>query len=419
MFGGASSMGSGEHKSQTSLDSLKFYVIGRGRYKSFQIEASDDIDMRQTLPLECREAYSAIKNYLRNYDDDSWASFRDALVNQRQGGSRNQRALLGFQEDIWAPAVASNLESHTGLIGDEHNLQLTTGGSICFDVKVLKMMTRKQNDNLDLNHDMTRARAIEVLRILHTKIRQWPKEMSDAIFRGPEGDDGFEGIQSAESWPQNAADEPFSRASNQDFQYGPDYVDSDEGPTFRTTEKPWGLLVAIIKPNQEDEFADDNSFQLSAGAIKGGHKHNDMYSIVKKGPSNAFGTRKDLEKLEWVSNGRAAVGLKRSDGRVFIEAWKYDDSMPQMLKQVGTSFVVFVPPAGLAKTDGYYTSNEPNYDSLVLWATDFDAKALWPHISVGQKRTEKITKRLLGQGQHLDVQEFGHRGGHYVEIKIM
>jgi hypothetical protein len=35
-------MGSGERKSQTSLDSLKFYVIGRGRYKSFQIEASDD-----------------------------------------------------------------------------------------------------------------------------------------------------------------------------------------------------------------------------------------------------------------------------------------------------------------------------------------------------------------------------------------
>jgi hypothetical protein len=52
------------------------------------------VDMRQTLPLECREAYSAIKNYLRNYDDDSWSSFRDALVNQRQGGSEKSTSFV-------------------------------------------------------------------------------------------------------------------------------------------------------------------------------------------------------------------------------------------------------------------------------------------------------------------------------------
>ena len=428
---GASSMSSGEHKSQVSLDSLKFYVVGRARYKSFQTEASDAVDMRNTLPLGCTRAFESLKSYLQGVGQ--WATFRDALIGTRQGGSKYDRALEGFVDDVWSPAVRGELESHNGLISDEHNPQLTTGGSLCYDVKVLKLMSKKSSsDHLDLNNDLSRTRAIEILRIFHTKIKQLPDALAEVLFRGPEGDDGFEGIQSAESWPSNAADEPFASAANEDFQYNPDFVDDDNSvPTMKATARPWGLLVAIVKPGQEEEFA--NEYEELSADMRGGGKRSkevskpgDMYALVKRGPSNAFGTRKELEKLEWTTNGRATVGLKHFTegplkGQSVVEAWAYDESMPQLLSQLGHSrIVVFVPPSKLGKADGYYSSEDPDWASLVMWALDFKAHALFPmHASPSASRDEKIAMKVLAaSATAVDPKDHGRRGGQYLLVSV-
>jgi hypothetical protein len=448
MLGGASSMRSGEHKSQISLDSLKYYVVGKGRYKSFQLERSDDVDMRNVMPLGAYEAFESMKAYLESAG--RWKSVRDALIGTRDEGSKNENAYQGFIEDVWAPAVRGSLESHTGLVGDMHMPQLTSGGTICYDVKVLKMLPRRSSfQDMDINGDITRTRAIEILRILRTKIAQWPAPLAEVMFRGHEDSDGnIQPIQT-DTWPHNASDEPFSGFINSDFQYNADFVGPDgSGPTFQATEKPWGLLVAIIKPGSEDEFEQEFEVVSASRSVSGGakafkahHKDHkseylkdlkdtkdlkDMYAFTKIGPTNKFGTRKELTELEWVTNGHAAVGLK--DG--FIEAWRWHSTMPKLLQSLNKSqnnvyhvYHVYIPAKTAGRADGYFATDEPDWASMIPWALEFSASCSVPRAAAAAAETavaEKMARKMLGMKTSMpDVKSRGHRGGNYIEIQCM
>lgn len=406
--GGNLGMANGEHRDDVDLGGEKFYVVGRGRYRNWQLDAPEgpegpQVDMRNVLPLEAPLAFTALRDALQQ--QNAWQPARAALVQAgidaealpADAEATNENALEAFCKAVWGPTVRGALEAHSGFVPDEHKPQLLSGGRVCFDVKICKLLPRKARDrDADINGDITRTRAIEVLRMLRTRIASWPVELSRVLFRGQAAEDGtYPGIQNGFELPENDADEPFSRLPNDAFRYAPEYEGQPDpatgvppGPVVQVIENDWGLRVNIIKPAAEEE-------------LEGGEK--DMYTVVRgQDAHNRFGTRSELRRLEWLTDGKAFVGLQQlDDGSSMIEAWKWASSMPQLLQPLlakGRVFV-WVPPEHAGRADGYYaaaTAQVPHWAAIELWALDFYAT---PASRLAQPETPRQmrTARLLNR----------------------
>ena len=229
MQGGLIGMRNGEHRRGLHLAAEKYYVLGRARLRGFDLD--EETDLRETLPLGAQEVHAAIRA-------SDW--------NPRANNA--QRNFNSFVEKVWQPAVAENVEASSELVQGP--------GHFCFDVKVSKLMPRKTHDDDDINGSITRTRAIEILRILRTKLSQLPQAFMRILFRGPKVNDRRVGVVRGQ-FPDNEHDEPFSQNENDDFLYSSKY-DKDEGPQYETFEKDWGLLIAVIKPRKNiDAVRDD------------------------------------------------------------------------------------------------------------------------------------------------------------------
>jgi hypothetical protein len=331
----------------------------------------------------------------------------------------DQEVFFEFVNKLWSPTVKGLLESHSGLIPDEHNPQLTMGGSISFDVKVMKLMKRKFNTNEDINADISRARAVEVLQILRSKFAGWPEAFLQVIFKGP-NDRGIQGLD-----PDS---EPFFKSTDDAYAYLPSYVDEEgNGPILKAIREDWGLILCIVKPDSQQNFEESEyGIQQDAaleGELGGGlsTKH-DSYGLLK-GPhkTNRFGNRNDLVHLDWRCK---YLGLQEMHGLLLIRAYKWNKATHQCVQDLFNehkTLFVFVPPRGQGRSDGYYSNNEEDYGLMKPWIQYFNATALWAPQRPSLAEDIFVWKALLfNQPKHKsDLADWGLRGGHLLEIKML
>lgn len=470
-------MRDGEHRAHVGLQGQKFYVIGRARYKPFEVDSADAeaADYRNILPLDAAQAYKAIQAsleaqglwdpveaYFRSADggpEDGAAEAAEADgAAEGPGGAGAADPFRGFLSTVWAPTVRDHLVAHSGLTASEHAPLLTTGGHFCFDVKLARLMSKKgrqlgynpdAEEDLDINGNITRTRAAELLRILHTKLSELPNPFIKALFRGQEAEDGsYPGIQSDVKWPDNDSDEPFASAPDAAFRYHPDYsgaAGAGGAPAFRVVERPWGLLLAVIKPGAEADFeTSDGSNWPEAGAVgapaaeaveespapeeespaaadlqgglEGGQQDGlqGLHQELKGQAQGAspWGSMADLSGggFTWLRAGNTILGyspelIGGKTPAMFVRAHRYGPEMASLIttarKSAPGPVVVWFPPAGTFKTEGYYGSaNAMNAPLMAPWVSAFGAT----HGSPSFKRP-------------LDPQDFGLRGGHFLYLE--
>lgn len=265
--GGASiGMKNGEHRTPDGrLDGQKYYVIGRARYRALEV-APNPANMLNVMPLMALDAFAAMRQTIRAKSSATWATVRSAFCDAHPeapaGPPTDRKALSGFVHGIWAPRVKATLEAHQGFVSEgQHTPLLDSGGYFCFDVKLCKLMKRRDRTmDQDINYDITRVRAIEVLRILRTKFAELPEAFRNAFFRGPADADGnYNGIPQDAQWPLNDRDEPYATSADDDFTYAESYGGPDRAPTWRVVEKEWGLVLLMIKPGRE---ADADAYEF-------------------------------------------------------------------------------------------------------------------------------------------------------------
>jgi hypothetical protein len=376
--GGALGMASGEHFTPKNVG-LKYYVVGRGRYAKFYIDPSTDVDMRNVLPLSAHTAFYAMRDAIA---DETWNAFTKDLT--KDADASDDDAFQAFIEVVWKPTVDAYLEAHSGLIGDEHNPQLTSGGVMCFDVRLMKLMARKTKDDGDINGDIGRTRAVELLRMIHTRLNELPREFTQALFRGPKHHGAYEGLMQG-SWPDNGADEPFSAAADNDLRYAPAYEGRGpvNGPSYKVFERPWGLVLAVVKPGKREAFDGDADIQALedgvagggvadgglAGGLAGGTEgpdHDlvggaDFYARTKGSDKhNRFGRPKDIDALQWTTHGKSCVGTR--DGLACAWVLSAGEDVAAFSDKL-----VWVPPLHAGKADGYYADDMADQGSIDKW----------------------------------------------------
>ena len=232
-------MRNGEHRRGLHLAAQKYYVVGRARLKGFDVE--EDTDMKHTLPLSAQKVFRAMR-----------AARPETVADYNPGGAlREKKSFDNFVETVWKPTVLSSIDASSDLEQGP--------GRYCYDIKVSKLQDRKKRDDDDINGAITRTRAIEILRILRTKLSELPRRLINLLFRGPKVNGRYTGLVVGE-YPDNEHDEPFSQNEDKDFLYSRDY-DKDEGPTYETFSKPWGLVVVVVKPGQALTNAAKNSLE--------------------------------------------------------------------------------------------------------------------------------------------------------------
>jgi hypothetical protein len=230
MEGGLIGMRNGEHRRGIHLSAQKYYVAGRARYRGFDVK-DDDTNLKETLPLSASTVFDAMRT-AKNTTLDDWHT--------GQGPVTRRKSFNNFVETVWTPTVVANLEASSGL--DQGP------GRYCYDIKISKLQNRKKRDDDDINGSITRTRAIEILRLLRTKLSQIPDKLSKILFRGPKINNRYDGLIKGQ-YPDNEHDEPFSQTVDDDFLFAPTY-DKDDGPSYEVFDKDWGLLIAVIKPQK-------------------------------------------------------------------------------------------------------------------------------------------------------------------------
>ena len=433
-------MRDGEHKSPVSLAGQKYYVVGRGRYKPFTVNDADaeDADYRNILPLDAGQAFEALQARLT--EEGLWGPVEAYF----QSADLNGDAFRGFLGALWAPTVRQALVAHSGLAASDHSPLVTNGGYFCFDVKLAKLMSKKMRqvgyspdaeEDLDINGNLSRTRGVELLRILHTKLAALPDMVIKALMRGTQQADGsFPGIQGDARWPENDSDEPFASAQDSAFEYSPEYAAGPDGalvgPTFRAMQTPWGLLLAIIKPGSEDDFEASGAMpaaeeaaveeELSAGyadpaldyAQKSATAHNDPYPELKGShKASPWGPRHELAagNYKWLRAGNSILGFSHEliGGKpaLFARAHRWGPQMPALLAQARAeapgTVIVWFPPSGTFKTEGYYgNDNIMNTALMAPWIAAFGAT----HGCPAFKRS-------------LEPADLGLRGGHFLFLE--
>ena len=436
ILGGASGMRNGEHKGPVDLSPNKFYVMARGRYKSFEKESSDDDrDWRHELPMEAPLVWNAL---IESLTERTMKKVKQELNNL----SGQNDAYASFILSLWYPLVKQNLDAFNGLLTDsEHNPMMHSHGSFCYDVKICRLMKRKLGQDLDINGDLTRTRAAEMLRIIHTKLNLLPRETLGVLFQG---------LGSKEIWPQNEADEPFSAKTNEDFGFADEYKEGNLGPYFKAIQTTWGQILCIVKRDHIEEFDQSEYGQYDAQAppepeaepeaepepplapppkelprrrsprFRGGLTETVWDSLKGGKRHNKFGTPNELEELEWISDdGGSALGIMRTKDHSVVLAYVWTDSMPELwtkAKLEGQT-LLWVPPEGPGKADGYFSNDLEDYDAMTPWASHFkttSAKSLKKPSNKKHMLTYKAIK-AGSEGPLLD--EFGLRGGHFLWIE--
>ena len=443
MEGGASGMRDGEHKGPVDLSPNKFYVLARGRYKSFEKESNEDErDWRHELPVEAPLVWTALTETLTKGTMKRLSRDLIKLTGQND-------AYASFILAMWYPLVKQNLDAFNGLItNSEHNPMMHSEGSFCYDVKICRLMRRKAGQDLDINGDITKTRAAELLRIIHTKINLLPKKVVDILFQG---------LGTKADWPQNDADEPFSAKTNSDFEFREDYTEYNEGPYFKSIQQSWGTILCIVKRDSKDEFDDTNFGKHDANdddegpeappspkppsppsppppppppppreprrssriaALRGGFTDDILETLRGGKKHNKFGTKSELEELDWISDDEgSSIGLLRLKDHNVILAYVWSDSMPELIAKsnLGRS-LLWIPAQGLGKSDGFFSNDEEDYEAMTPWVESFDVE------SVGQLKKPRSKKHILthkairagSDGPSLD--DFGLRGGHFIWI---
>jgi hypothetical protein len=466
--GGVSGMRDGEHKGQNDLSPNKFYVMARGRYKSFERDPNEDErDWRHELPVEAHLVWGALNDTLTE------RTMRKVTQDLNKLSGQNN-AYASFVLSLWYPLVKQNLDAFNGLItNSEHQPMMHQKGSFCYDVKICRLMKRKMGSDMDINGDISKTRAMELLRILHTKIGLLPRSVVDILFKG---------LGTNAEWPQNEADEPFSAKSNEDFRFDDEYVSDNIGPMFKAIKQSWGTVLCIVKRSSVDEFEDTDFGQhegdeadeeqadqaeeaaeeqaeqaeveqiiqaaeaeaaeaegpagsdespeaavrsspianrTRARKVRGGLTSSILSELQGGTKHNRFGTRSEMEELEWISDGQSSVGLLRlRDGKNVVLAYVWSDTMPELLKGLKGLHVWF-PPVGLGKSDGYFSNNEVDYEAMRPWVESFDVK---PGSVLEKPKSKKhiLTHKALMAGTSYEsppLEDFGLRGGHFLWIE--
>lgn len=471
MEAGALGMLRGENiNNPVGLEQEKFYVVGRSRFKRFLVGPNTMPDARDILPLSAVDVFEALRTSGRN--SALWPVLEQYLrtlgpeerpteglniddLFERPLSARERDMFLNFLFKVWKPKVLEITTAQSGLISDVHNLQLATGGSFCFDVRLMKSLPKKmlQND-LDINQGQTRIRSLETLRALHKKIASWPDVLRQLLFRGPQVALGrYQGLTID---PQNE-EEPFLGVSNDDLRYAPRYEGLNmEGPVVKAINQPWGLLVCFVRPDRIQEFQASQFAGLpDARVLRGGddelvggskresqvatteQETQTVYNMTKGSfRFNKFGGPSELLELEWSSDALETspcyMGLLKTSKGPLIRAWTWNSNMPNVLRQsLGPSqksAYVWVPPKGPSgRADGYFATPEmPDYDAMSAWALHFDVTPMWTLDTVGPSDIgpRAVWKMLGGSlrggacSHTFEPQELGLRGGHILKLEL-
>jgi len=443
---------------------MKYYVIGRGRYRPFEMGPSDTVDFRNVLPLSATDMYYGLLQYL---GPDAFEAFKQLITTQQN--TSNEDALAIFIANMWAPTVIALLESHTSLRSDGHTLQLTTGGYFCYDVKLSKYMPKKLNTDLDYNNDITLTRATKLLRIIRARLNALPISLTQLLFAGPpEGPFGpYAGLlDPTATYPENSTDEPFANAINEDFDWYPTFRQNLQYAYYMFAPgaaEPYAFMYIVVREDEQDIVAYRNSTvfralsenegasyvdytntlfgpeailqagskDIAGGATKKRKKTLDkesMYETTKgNSKTNRFGTKEDIDGLQWYIEGDAALGLIMPDGSdvPLVKAHMYGESMGPLLKKMPyKSIFVWFPPLEEGRSDGYYKGNTPDYASMSPWAHAYDVRPLWDLGSMDEAPEERNLRTVwkllksLDEGYSEDPEDYGLRGGFITEIML-
>jgi len=447
---------------------MKYYVVGRGRYVPFDLPPIEAIDVRNILPLSAMDVYYGMQEVF----GPNWQNFVNLLFDGPVDVT-DEEAFARFQERIWAPSVFALLESHSDLVSDGlHTLQLTDGGNFCFDVKLCKLLPKRQNNDLDFNLDVNRTRAVQLLRLLRARLNVMPKSFVQMLMRGPaESAFGpYPGIQNPVArYPENAADVPFANATNDEFRWHPLFEENQQFAVYARDVRgiPYAYIYAIVNSNFVDIFKEspigqalelnpniysdaiDGIYEAQQEIAGGSTEHNvepvapiaqsppaqiglsdtldggqDMYVMCKGAcKTNRFGSYEDLSKLQWTAQGQSAIGIDFSEWPIMIKAHKWGPEIPDLLRQTQRqTFLLWIPPKDEGRADGYFASNEPDYELMYPWATHFDVMPLWdlaPLSEVPNDRISRTTWKLLkalDENYEEDPLEYGFRGGYLMEV---
>lgn len=174
-FGGALGTQTGEHRDPLDASGSKFYTVGRARFKPHQSPLQVDVvDYLKVLPLPL---------YIVN------ATFPELDV-----------LTMTEISNRWRTAVDANLLAHSDMT--LHTSVDKIHDVYTFDVKLMAQKPVIQKKDKDINGDLSRADAIEKLRILRTRL---VRVLGDEILRKM-----FVGYKSRNVTPPNsAADNPF------------------------------------------------------------------------------------------------------------------------------------------------------------------------------------------------------------------
>jgi hypothetical protein len=272
---GALGMSNGEHRDEIDLSGKKFYVMGRGRYKAHHYDASDnDRDWRNELPLDFYSFFNYFNSEERSDSfKTAWKNLKSyfATLGPRGPANRKEERIRKEFQKVWKIMVKDNLEAHNGLVTSiEHEPNMHREGYFCYDVKLCRLMGKKRSKDLDINRDISKTRAIEILRILHTRIQTLPKEFVNALFKGPQKNGRYIGLFKDDDWPENEADEPFSNNMDEDFQFRDDFVDEDGGPIFLIRKNTPGHVILEMRKDPPPESASESSGESSDGESSDG-----------------------------------------------------------------------------------------------------------------------------------------------------
>jgi len=473
--GGLQGMQDADHyDGAQNMTPMKFYVVGRGRYVPFALPPSDQYDLRYILPLSATDVYYGMQDSF----GPNWPQFVNLLFDGNNVNVADPDAFRRFQERIWAPNVFAFLESYSDLVSEgPHTPQLTEGGNFCFDVKLCKLLPKRQTVDLDFNLDVNRTRAVQLLRLLRARLNVLPKSLVQMLMRGPpEGPFGpFPGIQNpVANYPENQADVPFAGATNDEFRWHPLFEDNQQYAVYARDIRgiPYAYIYVLVNNEFSEVFknspigqaidqnpdiysdATDGIYQgQQIEALAGGHtteatalqtteastiqtaaeptvepatdlEGGDMYALCK-GPckTNRYGTYEDLAKLQWTSKGRSAIGIDFSEWPIVIKAHHWGPEIPDLLRETQRqTFLVWVPPKDEGRSDGYFASNAPDYALMYPWTTHFDVMPLWdlePLSDVPNDTISRTTWKLLkamDENYDEDPTEYGFRGGYLMEV---
>ena len=312
---GALGMNNGEHRDEIDLSGKKFYVMGRGRYKAMHYEASDnDRDWRNNLPLDFYSFFDYFNSDERtNSFKNAWNGLKNhfsTLAPRGPANRKEERIKREFQK-VWKTMVKDNLEAHNGLVTSiEHEPNMHREGYFCYDVKLCRLMGKKKSKDLDINRDLTKTRALEILRILHTRIQTLPKEFVNALFRGPKINGRYVGLFKDNDWPENDADEPFSENTDKDFQYRDDFVDEDGGPIFLIRKNTRGHVILEMRKDQAPASASSSSSEDDEDDEDDGDKAAEAAAAKKAAKKEA--AKKEAEEAAEAAKKAAAKAAKQT-----------------------------------------------------------------------------------------------------------